>query len=224
MKKINQNQPLHQQTYEAIKDAILKGEIPAGSKIVATQLAEQFNVSRTPLREAVRQLTNEGLLVNNHMGTNVISLDQQDYEELLHCRLVLEKEIIRLVVSHITAEELLEAEKFIELSQEAFITKQNLMVLQYTTRFHEILIRACPNKRLVQLIDEVRSLLLIYRANILQYNDFNIEIVDEHRDILNAIKEKDVEKAIKKIEDHLLKDLSRGKEILNMDFFEKVSD
>lgn len=221
MSGIIQSQPLYQQTYKAIKEAILKGEIKLGTEIIATKLAKDFQVGRTPLREALRQLTNEGLLVQNNASLAVVSLNQKDFEELLQCRLILEKDIIRLVVSNIKEKEIIEAEKYMRLSQEALNKKIGYEVLDYNTKFHNTLIKACPNSRLVQLIEQTRFMLLIYRANILHYHDYNRKIIDEHREILEAVKERDVEKAIKKVEYHLLQDLKRGKEIIRVELFEK---
>jgi DNA-binding GntR family transcriptional regulator len=221
LKAVIQSQPLYQQTYEAIKEAILKGEIKSGSKIVATKLCEQFGVGRTPLREALRQLTNEGLLVQDQTFLRVVSLDQRDFEELLYCRLLLEKDIIRLAVPNISERQIEEAEAFLRLSEEAYRNKVNHEVLEYNTKFHEVLINACPNQRLVELMKQTRFMLLLYRANILHYHYYNNNIFVEHRNILEAIKERNVEKAVQMVEYHLLQDLNRGKEIIS---FQMVQD
>lgn len=216
MAVITHSKPLYQQAYAIIKESILKGKIKPGSKISVAKLAEDFQISRTPLREALRQLTKEGLLVQNNSGSTVVSINRDDFEELLNCRLILEKEVIRLVVPKITDSELKKAQDLLKDAETALNKKDHLKILDCNTRFHEIFIQACPNKRLVELIGFVRSLLLLYRANIIQYHDYNSQIILEHQSILNAVKDRDQQKAMKMIEEHLLKDKERG-----MRFFER---
>src|SRR5687767_5448174 len=77
---------------ERLRAAILDGEIPPGSQLVEATLADQFNVSRGPLREALRQLIEEGLLVTvPYTGTHVISLSVQDVHEIYSMRITLER-------------------------------------------------------------------------------------------------------------------------------------
>jgi DNA-binding GntR family transcriptional regulator len=215
LKGLYQSQPLYEQAYDAIKKGILKGDLKAGSKIVATKLAEEYQISRTPLREALRQLTKEGLLIQSNMGATVVTLDHNDYEDLLHCRLILEQEIIRLAIPHISSNELKEAEDMLRKSEQTLISGDNINTLQYNTRFHQILIEACPNTRMVNIIQDVRSLLLIYRANILKSSDYSYEIITEHREILESIINKDVELAVEKVKSHILNDKRRGQDTLN---------
>src|SRR5690606_19105489 len=154
--------------YDKVKELILTGELKPGSKVVVTRLAEQFKISRTPLREALRQLQNEGLLIQNNNETRVVSIDVDDFEELCICRMVLEKQIIEMTVKNITDEQIQEAEEFVLLASEEGKKGNYLEFLSLNTKFHDVLVYACSNKRLIQLLEQVRSLLLIYRANLLR--------------------------------------------------------
>ncbi|WP_085522249.1 GntR family transcriptional regulator [Tuberibacillus sp. Marseille-P3662] len=210
MSELSVSQPLYQQAYEKIKQTILTGEISPGSKVVVTKLAEAYQISRTPLREALRQLQNEGLLIQDQSGTSVVQLDRKDYEELCHCRLILERQIIQLVVNEIEEEKVAEAEEVVNKAEQLVDSGKHLDILKYNTRFHEILIHSCSNRRLIQLLEQVRSLLLIYRANILKYREHNLNINQEHREIFEAVKERDVSRAVEAIECHLKNDQNRG--------------
>lgn len=203
------SKPLYKQVYDRVKESILAGEIEPGSKIVVTRLAKQYNISRTPLREALRQLQKEGLLVQSNQETRVVSIDANDFEQLCQCRLILEKEIMRLIVPIISDEKIKEAEKLVEKANEAGRSGDYLQFLMLNSKFHDVFVYECPNKRLIQLLEQIRSLLLIYRAGLLRSNEYNEEIIKDHLEILKVIKKRDTEKAVKTIEAHVLNDIKR---------------
>ncbi|HEX6923209.1 MAG TPA: GntR family transcriptional regulator [Bacillales bacterium] len=215
MKQLTMSQPLYQQAYEEIKELILTGRISPGSRITVTKLAEHYQISRTPLREALRQLQKEGLLIQDNLGSTVVELNKKDFEELYFCRTILEKEIIQLVVKDISDEKLKRAEKILTETEELLIEEpleedKELELLKLNTKFHETLTDSCSNKLLIEMLGQVRNLLLLYRAKILKYSEYNKAIIEEHRDILNAIKGGDSKKAMEVIETHLKRDLVRG--------------
>lgn len=218
MSIIKQSQPLYQQVYEQVKKLILIGEITPGSRIIVSKLAEEYKISRTPLREALRQLENEGLLIQDNTGTTVIKLDQIDFEELCSCRLLLEKEIINIAVYKISDANLNKAEEIINKSEQVIKDDDENVkdFLELNTKFHEIIINSINNKRLIQLLNQTRSLLLLYRAKIARDFDHKYQIVNEHRMILGALRERNKQKAISVIEEHLINDQKRGSV-----FFEK---
>lgn len=207
---IKQHPPLYQQVYDAVKNSILVGDIPPGSKIVVSKLAEKLGVSRTPLREALRQLQIEGLLIQDLTGSSVTSISQQDFNELCLCRLILEKELIKLVVHNLTTEQIAEAEEVINQTTKLIGTQKNMELIKLNTKFHEIIISACPNTQLRDLLNQVRSKLLLYRSIIAKDPEVNKVTTKEHMEILEAIKERNEEKAILVTEKHLLNDQIRG--------------
>lgn len=219
MKKLMLSQPLYQQAYEVIKESILSGGIKPGSRIVTTKLSEQYQISRTPLREALRQLQKDGLLIQDNLGATVVKLRREDFQELYYCRLILEKEMIKLAVHHITDEQLADAENILykceKIIEETPSEERQMDILKLNTQFHETLTNACLNKRLIQILDQVRNLLLLYRANILKYPENDKNIVNEHRKILSAVKTRDEEKAASVIETHLRNDQSRGEKVFD---------
>ena len=164
-----QSEPLYRQVYAKIKKSILNGEISPGSKIVVAELANTFKISRTPLREALRQLQKEGLLVLDNTGTRVIELNREDFYELCFCRLILEKRIMTLVVNEIPDEQLEMIDSIIHKLEKAVVRNEILKVLSLNTDFHEIIINACENKRLVNLLKQVRSLLLLYKQKLIKF-------------------------------------------------------
>lgn len=207
------SQPLYQQIYENIKQSILTGKLKPGEKVVVTKLAEEFSISRTPLREALRQLEIEGLLVNEEGGLHVIKLDAQDFKELYQCRLMLEKEIMKMIVETISDKQLDEIRKLLEQADKALEEQDYLRLLEFNTKFHEKLLESSPNKRAVDLVQHVRNFLLVYRAKMLRNDQFNTRINKEHKEIFEALTERDKDKVVKTIEAHLKNDEQRGLEI-----------
>ncbi|MFB5662321.1 GntR family transcriptional regulator [Alteribacillus sp. HJP-4] len=212
MNGIKHGIPLYQQAYIQVKRSILNGSLEPGSKIVVGQLAEEYEVSRTPLREALRQLQNDGLIKFQTNGTiSIIDLDEKDFIELCFCRRILEKEIIQEAIRCITNDTLEEIKVILDQSEEAVNTEDDLEVLRLNTEFHEKIILSCENKRLIELLERTRAFLLIYRAKIVKETDQS-KTVKEHRQIYNYLCKRDEEAAVKAIEHHLDNDLERGKE------------
>ncbi|MCS0652994.1 GntR family transcriptional regulator [Cytobacillus firmus] len=204
------SQPLYQQIYDIIKSSILAGELKPGEKVNVSQLAEKYNISRTPLREALRQLQIEGLLVQDHLGLSVVKLEETDFKDLYECRLMLEPKIMGLILKTVANEELEAIEKLLLNAESAFKEGNLLQLLELNAQFHDRLLEASPNKRALHLLQQVRSFLLLYRANILKNNEHNREILKEHRQILNALKARDEAAVIQNVENHLRNDLERG--------------
>ena len=213
MMELSISQPLYQQVHENIKQAILSGKLEAGERLIVKKLAEDLKISRTPLREALRQLESEGLLVSKESSLFVVKLDSKDFKELYQCRVVLEKEIMRLVVNAISSEELDKLKQSLEKADIALEKQEYLKLLKLNTKFHDILLESCPNKRAVDLVKQVRNLLLIYRAKILGVHHYNYGINNEHKQIFEALKKRDAEKILAAIELHLRNDEKRGLEM-----------
>ncbi|MGI2328123.1 GntR family transcriptional regulator [Planococcus sp. YIM B11945] len=203
-------EPLYHQVYKELRKLILSGKILPGEKVNASQLAKQYNISRTPLREAIQQLISEGLIIQFQGSLKVVELNKQDFVELYQCRRTLEKEVMRIVVQIISEEELNEIQSVLTQSEVALEENNTFKVLGLFTQFHDLLIRPCTNKRLLQLLDQIHSFLLIYRANITKNPVYNYEIHKEHLELFEALKSKDIANVNEVIEKHINNDLIRG--------------
>lgn len=199
---------LHEQTYKALRAAILSGELAAGARLVETQLAETFQVSRTPVREAIRQLQRENLVKADEHGIRVALLSITDAIYLYDCRLALEQlsvteacgkatdiqlEQINLVVQ--------QAEKTTD-QQSHLLTHYQLLHMDY--QFHRLLAESSDNPWLVSLLDQVFDKMALLRLRTLQHNPRVLEIRTEHRQILKAVSDRNPEVAVKAIKSHLI--------------------
>ncbi|WP_404332603.1 GntR family transcriptional regulator [Mesobacillus maritimus] len=211
---LNIPEPLYQQAYRELKKLIVTGKLQPGEKVIMSKLADQYEISRTPLREALRQLQSEGLIIQEHSTMRIVEINKEDFLHLYQTRIVLEKEVIKSIVTLIPEEDFPEIEAVLTESGTAIQEGDPFKILELNTQFHELLMNYCPNPRMIQLLNYVRSLLLIYRANINKKAKNNMEIYEEHKEIIEALKARDIEKSIQVVETHMLNDQKRGLEDL----------
>lgn len=197
---------LHEQTYEAIRSAILSGELAAGDRLIETQLAEMLQVSRTPVREALRQLQRENLVAaEDQGGLRVALLSIHDAIHLYHCRIALEQESVAQACQQATIAQLQQIELAVQQAETAIephsLTSYQLLHLDY--QFHRLLAESAGNPWLVSLLDQVFDKMALLRLRTLQQNPQVLEIRSEHRRIYEAVADRDPETAIAAIKTHL---------------------
>lgn len=205
---IQRSKSLYEQTYQALRASILSGELVGGDRLVETQLAEKLQVSRTPIREALRQIQQEGLIVAEPGGgLRVVSVSTEDVIHLYDCRLALEQVAVAGAIIHITAEQLkklerlvIQAEKLMDEDTSRFKTSQRLD-LDY--QFHHLIAESSGNRWLVPLLDQVFDKMALLRIQTTQCNPKVLEIRLEHRQIYDAIAQKNRAIAVQAIQNHL---------------------
>lgn len=195
-KPIERHQTLREKILETIRDAILKGTLNPGEKVAEPELAERFGISRTPIREAFRQLESEGYLtVIPRKGAVVTSLSERDVQEFYSIKSILEGYAAHMAAERLSDRDLdrLEAinERLAQLAREGDIKT----FFRVHNEFHELFIRAAGNEKLLELINQ-----LMMKFNRLRMASLSLpgrmEIsVQEHRKIIEAFRERDGEKA-----------------------------
>ena len=196
---------LREVAYERLKDAIQHADLTPGQPLSETQLSKLLGISRTPVREAIQQLSQEGLLrVIPGRAVTVASRSVQDVLNAVHLRALLEPELARLVAMSINSnqEELLEQalrdmENAIRDDDSAAWSKAN-------TRYHQILSDACPNALLGDLVLQMSSR-VHHLANIdSQTNPSRLAAcTGEHKRIVEAIIARDAQGAEQAMRDHI---------------------
>lgn len=198
-------EPLHLQAYNILKVAILAGDFQ-DERVVETQLAIKYGVSRGPIREAIRMLIQDGLLTQTNGTIQVFQPTTQDIIDILQCRQGLEAIAARVVVKNITAEE---QDKLLLLNQkikEAYTRNDFKEFEKVDQEFHDIIIESSRNKQLIQLMAIIRSKVIYIRNNIVP-KEYVHTVPEEHERIFQAIVERDAEKAEKEITAHIQKGL-----------------
>ena len=207
MISIQRSQSLQEQVYQALKQIILKGDLPSGERVVETKLAQQLQVSRTPIREAIGQLKREKLIVSRaNGGFKVATLSIQDAIQLYDCRIVLEQLSIGNACKQITSKQLKRLEKYV-LQAEKLLSKPGkpdyLKLLEVDYQFHHSIAESSGNQWLLTLLEQVFDRMRLLRVYTTQHNPGVLEIRLEHREIYEAIVSKDVDLAQTTIREHL---------------------
>ncbi len=206
---IKRGRSLSDQVYQALRSAILTGELATGQRLVETQLAEWLNVSRTPLREALRQLQQEGLVSSEaNGGLRVTTLSVADAIELYDCRIALEQLAVAEACSQITDEQLKQLETYVVQAEQLANTQEQLtdpfQLLELDYQFHHLIAQSSGNQRLTALLEQLFDAMALLRIQTLQHNPNVLEIRLEHRQIYTAISTHDADAATKAIVSHLV--------------------
>lgn len=206
-KPLQRQQSLQQQAYQALRTAILSGELTSGQRLVETQLAQKLEVSRTPVREAIRQLEQENLVEVDQQGIlRVATMSPMDAAHLYDCRIALEQLSVATACQKATASQLEQLQSIVNKAEE--LNKQSTQDVEWEKldvdyQFHRYLAQISGNNWLVSLLEQVFDKMLLLRVQTLKRNPRVLEIGMEHRRIYEAIASGDQQKAMMAIAEHL---------------------
>jgi len=195
-KPIERHQTLREKILETIRDAILKGTLKPGERVSEPDLAERFGISRTPIREAFRQLESEGYLqVIPRKGAVVASLSERDIEEFYAIKIILEGFAARMAAEKLSDKDIerLEAinEKLKLIAKEGDVKT----FFRVHNEFHEVFIKAAGNEKLYEMINQlVMRFKRLRLASLSQPGRMEIS-VEEHRNMIQAFKKHDGDRA-----------------------------
>ncbi|HIZ21368.1 MAG TPA: GntR family transcriptional regulator [Candidatus Blautia faecigallinarum] len=194
--QMNEYLPLRDVVFNTLRQAILKGELKPGERLMELTLAERLGVSRTPIREAMRKLELEGLVVMiPRRGAQVANITEKDLNDVLEVRIVLENMAIEKACKRMTEEQM---DKLVKAAREFEDTMAdgNLVHLaEADVAFHEIIYQASDNRRLIQVLNNLREQIYRYRVEYLKEEETRKLLVKEHEELCQAIRERNVEKA-----------------------------
>lgn len=174
-----------------------------------SRTAEMLQVSRTPVREALRQLQREGLLVPQGSELAVTNPTREEFVELYVCRMALERLVAERSARLATGSEIDEMAGAIEKAREASAVGDHTGVLSANTRFHDRMVESARMPPLHRLMDTIRGQILVARRHVLSDRRVETEICDEHSALLDAIKQRDAQAAQERMEIHMRNDIER---------------
>lgn len=186
-----------QQAYEMIRDKILNGELSGGTKIVEEKIASEVGISRTPIRDAIRKLEHEGLIVNKR----VLKPTEKDLRNMFQVRILLEGYSAQCAAIYLKENELRSLHKCVEIGRTGAMDE----IMNANEQFHEIIVRSSNNPIIIDMIDRMRSIIYLFRKTVVYYN--RPFLIDEHEQIFQAIQKRDGQKAEKLMKNHLQADL-----------------
>lgn len=197
--------PVREEVTIAVRRAILRGEFKAGDRLVETEIASALGVSRTPVREALRMLENEGLVrrTSRGGGVEVVGFSTNDIVELYAIRETLEVLAAEYSIRNISEKELEELENLVENSQMYIDDENSSQFYAALNKFNRILLYSCRMPRLIKLVQDYHEYLSSLRKFSLSTMERRLVVVREHREIIQAIKEKDFQLTESIIRKHL---------------------
>lgn len=205
---IQRSKSLREQVYQALRKIILKGDLASGERIVETKLAKQLNVSRTPIREAIGQLQREKLIVSSPQGGfRVATLSINDAIQLYDCRIALEQVAVADACRLADSQQLQQLEKYVlaaeQITQSHSVATDSERLLELDYQFHRLIASSSHNQWLLTLLEQVFDKMALLRIQTTKHNPQVLEIRLEHRQIYQAIAQRNPDLAQKTIREHL---------------------
>lgn len=215
---MNEYLPLRDVVFKTLRQAILTGELKPGERLMEIHLADRLGVSRTPIREAIRKLELEGLVVMiPRKGAQVAKITEKNLKDVLEVRRALDTLAVRLACKRMDdtyKKQLREAcdefAKVVKCSNTKDITEADV-------RFHDIINQSTGNDRLIQLVNNLAEQMYRYRLEYIKDAAYHNRLIDEHEEIYNAIMEQDEERAAKAVVVHIDNQEASILEHLNLD-------
>jgi DNA-binding GntR family transcriptional regulator len=198
---MTQSRPPHADAYSMVLAAIDEGIYKPGDRLVESELAERFGVSRTPIREALQRLETQSLLTRDGRSLIVASLDHNQLAELYVVRAELEGLAARLAARHATVEEVRVLRDMVAADRD--LVRDPTALSRANRRFHKQIHLASHNRFLVQQLDLVHRSMALLASTSLAAEGRGAATLDEHEAIVEAIGRGDGEDAAKALKAHI---------------------
>lgn len=193
--------PVQKDAYVLILEAIDGGIYRPGDRLVESELADRFGVSRTPIREALQRLETQSLLTRDGRSLIVASLDHNQLSELYVVRAELEGLAARLAARHATEEEIRVLRDMVE--EDRALIEQPSALSRANRRFHKQIHLASHNRYLVQQLDLVHRSMALMATTSIAAQGRGHDTIEEHDAIVTAIAKRDEQTAYQALKDHI---------------------
>jgi DNA-binding GntR family transcriptional regulator len=192
---IEKHQTLREKIVESLRDAIIKGGLKAGERVAETDVAQRLGISRTPVREAFRQLESEGFLtVAPRRGAVVSPVVEKDVMEFYAIKSILEGYAARAATPHLTERDIRRMEE-LNNDLEDYAGKGDAKACtRVHNEFHEVFLRACGNEQLRKLVQNLVQQFQRFRISLTVTGKLERSIA-QHRAIVKAFKARDADLA-----------------------------
>lgn len=200
-----ERRPLGEQVFGLVRRMIAEGDLKPGERLVEEHLAQRIGTSRTPIREALHRLVQEGLVERRKKGGYVVRpISSQEVEEVTGVRAALESYAVELGAQRISDTAMTELEQNIAEFEKALKAKDQKRLVELNTQFHVMLYRLAGSKLLTRLINDLAEPLHRFRVSLLSDLKAAERSLEDHREMLTAIKDGDNEKAVRVCRAHIL--------------------
>ncbi len=194
---MNEYLPLRDVVFNTLRQAILRGELKPGERLMEVQLANKLGVSRTPIREAIRKLELEGLvLMIPRKGAEVADITEKSLMDVLEVRKALEELAVQLCCDKITGKEIEELHRAADDFRRILLTSDDVTeIAEADVRFHDIIYLATGNQKLIQILNNLREQMYRYRVECIKRKESHPILIAEHEEIIRRIENKEKKEA-----------------------------
>lgn len=207
--KLNMDEylPLREVVFQTLRNAIVRGDFEPGERLMEVTLANNLGVSRTPVREAIRMLELEGLVVMiPRKGAEVARITEKDLKDALEIRMAIEELAVDLACKRIDVEGKTKLKQACIKFREAISSKLVPSIVDADVKFHDVIFESTKNPRLISLAQNLREQVYRYRVEYVKDFGYHDKLVSEHDAITNAI---------------LMGDSEKSKEIMRMHIYDQ---
>ena len=201
---MNEYLPLRDVVFNTLRQAILRGELKPGERLMEIQLANKLGVSRTPIREAIRKLELEGLVnMVPRKGAEVADITEKSLRDVLEVRKALEELSVQLACEKITEEEIEELKRAAERFKDTLDDQDVTKIAEADVAFHDIIYTATDNQKLILLLNNLREQMYRYRVEYLKKEEAYPQLIAEHEELIDNISKRNKEEATRIMCEHI---------------------
>jgi DNA-binding GntR family transcriptional regulator len=201
---IKTSSTIRRKIYHFLREQLLSGELQPHQHLIEAKIAQEIGTSRTPVREALHSLELEGLIKSiPRVGYVVKPISEQEVEEICEIRMAIEGIATRWAMEKAYKKLVEELEKNISLAEDKVSKGDVRAFVDMDARFHEIISKFSGSKRLLELSQTLRRHMLRYRIQSIYSVDNVLRAIEGHKEIVQAIKKRDMDEVIKAIRYHM---------------------
>ncbi len=196
--------PLRDVVFQTLRQAILKGELKPGERLTEIQLANKLGVSRTPVREAIHMLEQEGLVrMIPRKGALVADITEKNLRDVLEVRRALEELAVKLACERITSDGIQDLKQAGENFKQALSKADVMEIAQADVHFHDVIYAATDNQKLIQLLNNLGEQMYRYRVEYLKDRSVFPQLAREHDEIVRLIESRKQAQAVQAMRVHI---------------------
>jgi len=197
---------LRQQVTDALRQAVVSGQLQPGDRVVEEDFSQWLKISRGPVREALRQLEQEGLVQSfPYRSTVVVGVSDEEFTQVLSpIRLTLERFAFQQALAHLTEDDVATLERLIETMEEAGERDDLPQLVETDVHFHRLIVERSGQQHTIQLWHSIAPRIRAYFYRMSPLHHSMVEIAQEHRDLLAALLSRDAERVLAALDQHIV--------------------
>ncbi|MBO6128797.1 MAG: GntR family transcriptional regulator [Pseudobutyrivibrio sp.] len=207
--------PLRDVVFNTLREAILKGELKPGERLMEMHLATKLGVSRTPIREAIRMLEHEGLAVTiPRKGAQVAKMTEKDLQDVLEVRDALDALAVVCACERMTDAQFVELKEAMKAFEDATKTDDVRHIVEADEAFHDVIYSAAANPKLENIINSAREQMYRYRYEYVKNPSVYAQLIEEHKAIIEGFDRRDVAFLKDIMHTHLANQINAVREVI----------